>query len=342
MLPYELLADVVALYVAQTLDVRALLPLACASHALRRLVLPHMLRCVELASPAAAQRFVRMLRSSPAAWPLLHAVWWHRIDAGGLCHDVADASALAAAACETLLGHAPLLEEAAWISASQMGGLLVGTHLSTRPVGPWCRGAATSQAGLASQLAACSITDRREAQAARAVWALHFVCCTLETWQHRLLETLGTVTHLTVTLYPALFIDDDKFEHCLRRLLAVAPLLRHLLLRVGHDAMNIGSRVRRIDRSRSIAAAAARVGDPRVRVVGAPTTFGRAGHGLEEDVARHTHIEWQARTRGKAGPWPDPPTELPLAEPGSGHQTTYHSFWLARDQLGGNEPIEDS
>ncbi|CEH16958.1 hypothetical protein CBOM_03036 [Ceraceosorus bombacis] len=201
----------------------------------------------------------------------------------------------------TVTWRTPPVHQAAWYSISRIGGLLVGHHYCTKPVGSWCTGEDLSTAlewnarleGRADQL--------------RAPWAYHLVVCTLENWMPLLLRSAEwcTITHLTITLYPSLWIDQDLFEHVLRTLLSQSalPLLQHLVLLVGHDGFAVGSRVRRIDRSRAIAAAASRIADPRLRVLGAPTHFGTAGQGLAEDVEKYTRRGWEARIRGEKGPW---------------------------------------
>lgn len=262
---------------------RTLRSLCLVSHEVRDLAQPLLYKTLRLRDDLSATLLTRTLRGKPHLKHSIRAAWWGKVNP------------------LDQTWRPPPAHEAAWYSVSRIGGLLVGHHYCTKPAGTWC------QDGDLSALLACKATLSNRGGELRVPWAYHLVVCTLENWMPLMLRSAewSTITHLTVTLYPSLWIDQDLFEHVLRTLLShsALPLLEHLTLLVGHDGFAAGSRVRRIDRSRAIAAAASRIADSRLRVLGAPTHFGTAGQGLAEDVEKYTRGGWEARLRGEKGPW---------------------------------------
>ncbi|SPO22964.1 uncharacterized protein UTRI_01642 [Ustilago trichophora] len=103
----------------------------------------------------------------------------------------------------------------------------------------------------------------------REIYAYHLCTATLEPWINPLLSSLRSLRLITLTFYPGHLLDDDKLEHMLRRILSPSecPRLEILLIRIVFDAASAGSRMRRFERTKTIAGAADRIGDERVRVM---------------------------------------------------------------------------
>ncbi|SPO24676.1 uncharacterized protein UTRI_01642_B [Ustilago trichophora] len=103
----------------------------------------------------------------------------------------------------------------------------------------------------------------------REIYAYHLCTATLEPWINPLLSSLRSLRLITLTFYPGHLLDDDKLEHMLRRILSPSecPRLETLLIRIVFDAASAGSRMRRFERTKTIAGAADRIGDERVRVM---------------------------------------------------------------------------
>ena len=123
----------------------------------------------------------------------------------------------------------------------------------------------------------------------REIYAYHLTTATLEAFINPLLSSLRSLRLITITFYPGHLLDDDKLEHMLRRILSPheCPRLQTLLLRIVFDAASGGSRMRRFERTKTIAGAADRIGDERVRVM---LVHNRVGEGelvrLNEEEAR--------------------------------------------------------
>ncbi|CBQ71683.1 conserved hypothetical protein [Sporisorium reilianum SRZ2] len=127
------------------------------------------------------------------------------------------------------------------------------------------------------------------------IYAYHLCTATLEAWINPLLASLRTLRLVTLTFYPGHLLDDDKLEHMLRRLLSRAenPRLEVLLIRIVFDAASAGSRMRRFERTKTIAGAVERVGDERVRVM---LVNARAGEGELVRVGEGEGV-WSAGSR---------------------------------------------
>ena len=103
----------------------------------------------------------------------------------------------------------------------------------------------------------------------REIYAYHLCIATLEPWINPLFSSLRSLRLITITFYPGHLLDDDKLEHMLRRILSPneCPRLQTLLIRIVFDAASAGSRLRRFERTKTIAGAVDRIGDERVRVM---------------------------------------------------------------------------
>lgn len=103
----------------------------------------------------------------------------------------------------------------------------------------------------------------------REIYAYHLTLATLEPFINPLLASLRSLRLITLTFYPGHLLDDDKLEHTLRRILSrtECPRLATLLIRIVFDAASAGSRMRRFERTKTIAGAVDRIGDERVRVM---------------------------------------------------------------------------
>ncbi|GAK63301.1 uncharacterized protein PAN0_003d1505 [Moesziomyces antarcticus] len=118
----------------------------------------------------------------------------------------------------------------------------------------------------ASTLVSCqaSLQKRRRG---REIYAYHVCTATLESWITPLFASLRSLRLITLSFYPGHILDDDKLEHMLRRILAENAKLERLLIRIVLDAASAGSRMRRFERTKTIAGAADRIGDERIRVM---------------------------------------------------------------------------
>ncbi len=131
-------------------------------------------------------------------------------------------------------------------------------------------GVARDEDGQASSLvpepSAISTSSRRRR---REIYAYHLCTATLEPWINPLLASIRSLRLITITFYPGHLLDDDKLEHMLRRILSPSecPRLQTLLIRIIFDAASAGSRMRRFERTKTIAGAVDRIGDERVRVM---------------------------------------------------------------------------
>ncbi|KAF6767097.1 hypothetical protein PSEUBRA_002528 [Kalmanozyma brasiliensis GHG001] len=103
----------------------------------------------------------------------------------------------------------------------------------------------------------------------REIYAYHLTLATLEPFINPLLSSIRSLRLITLTFYPGHLLDDDKLEHTLRRILSPneCPRLETLLIRIVFDAASAGSRMRRFERTKTIAGAVDRIGDERVRVM---------------------------------------------------------------------------
>lgn len=121
--------------------------------------------------------------------------------------------------------------------------------------------------GLADTVSGQSGVRKRRRR--REIYAYHLCTATLEPWINPLLASLRSLRLITITFYPGHLLDDDKLEHMLRRILSPSetPRLQTLLIRIVFDANSAGSRMRRFERTKTIAGAADRIGDERVRVM---------------------------------------------------------------------------
>ncbi len=124
-----------------------------------------------------------------------------------------------------------------------------------------------------------------------------------------LLAHMPTLVRLTLTIYPGAVVDNDELEHVLRLLLsrATLPLLRRLTVCIAHDRLSIGSRIRRIDRSRTVQGAAERVcaADPlanrhRIRVRTASREFATRPEEVMHDVESFIRADWEQRCARRA------------------------------------------
>ncbi|PWN88526.1 hypothetical protein FA10DRAFT_268711 [Acaromyces ingoldii] len=175
------------------------------------------------------------------------------------------------------------LQEAAWITTDeQAGGFRIGHAVSVHG---------------------------KESETDEALLHYHLVLPSLEAWVHTLLRSIargeqGTLVSVTITFYPGLVLDDDKLEHLLRRILSLLSESHppaKLTVLVGHDSVALGSRLRRMDRSRTISQAARRIGDERLIVEGANGfAFGLpGGKGLQDDVVEYTQSGWRTRIQAR-------------------------------------------
>lgn len=168
----------------------------------------------------------------------------------------------------------------------------------------------TEGRGLISAQQALAQLRRRK----REIYAYHLCTATLEPWINPLLSSLRSLRLITITFYPGHLLDDDKLEHMLRRILSPSecPRLETLLIRIVFDAASAGSRMRRFERTKTIAGAVDRIGDERVRVmlvnnrvgegelVALPKTSLGAGSGGGEEV---NPVSRKAITLTKEGWW---------------------------------------
>lgn len=159
------------------------------------------------------------------------------------------------------------LEEMAWMSLNPVGGFFIGHHLS--------RNLKVVQE-LQGSMQDSQIRTERD------VLFYHIVTPVLDDWIHRRITTMASLTHLQITvsffsqplfqsplilsslplslnqIYPGLVLDDDKFQYVIQKLLS-SSTLTSILLEVGLDPQAQGSRLRRIDRSKSISQAIGRI-----------------------------------------------------------------------------------
>nr|CDI52348.1 hypothetical protein BN887_05370 [Melanopsichium pennsylvanicum 4] len=131
--------------------------------------------------------------------------------------------------------------------------------LESEPVDPSC-----SPSPLAS-----AQQQIRHSRRNREIYAYHLTTATLDPFINPLLSSLRSLRLITLTFYPGHLLDDDKLEHMLRRILSPSecPRLQTLLIRIVFDTASAGSRMRRFERTKTIAGAADRIGDERVRVM---------------------------------------------------------------------------
>jgi hypothetical protein len=118
----------------------------------------------------------------------------------------------------------------------------------------------------ASTLAWCQASLQKQRRG-REIYAYHVCTATLESWITPLFASLRSLRLITLSFYPGHILDDDKLEHMLRRILAENAKLERLLIRIVLDAASAGSRMRRFERTKTIAGAADRIGDERIRVM---------------------------------------------------------------------------
>lgn len=133
----------------------------------------------------------------------------------------------------------------------------------------------------------------------REIYAYHICTATLEPFIQPLLSSIRSLRLITLTFYPGHPLDDDKLEHMLRRILSPleTPRLETLLIRICFDAASAGSRMRRFERTKTIAGAVDRIGDERVRVM---LVHGRVGEGELVELGAEAGI-WSSVSRKAIG-----------------------------------------
>ncbi|PWN23884.1 hypothetical protein BCV69DRAFT_279793 [Microstroma glucosiphilum] len=180
-------------------------------------------------------------------------------------------------------------------------------------------------------------------QTRRLPWRYRLITGSLDPTLPKLFHALDTLTHIELTLYPGTLLDHDLLEHQLRLLLDPAhmPLLRELLVFVGHDAVSSGSRLARLTHAKTVKLAVDRVDDRRCKCITARRTFGTAGcKGSEKDVKKDIIEGWLQATQGEheiVCSDVDDGQEDPVVSAG----TPWINGWLARDVNGTNDPIEE-
>lgn len=216
------------------------------------------------------------------------------------------------------LDNFPLLEEAAWITNDELvGGFLVGHSYSTRPEGRWCSPPERSrrasdgnkhdnsiQVNLAAFQRLSTSPSLREGPLYGSppklqIYDYHLMAPTLTGTFHRLFARMPTIVELKITLYPGAVLDDDELEYVLRRILSptVLPLLQRLTINIAHDRLAIGSRIRRIDRSRTVISCCERIADSRLDVQSAGREFGTTLAEVADDIIAYGREDWEARVR---------------------------------------------
>ncbi|KAJ1029870.1 hypothetical protein NDA13_003109 [Ustilago tritici] len=174
------------------------------------------------------------------------------------------------------------------------------------------------QPGSSNSPADDSIADRSAVphrRRRREIYAYHLCTATLEPWINPLLSSIRSLRLITITFYPGHLLGDDKLEHMLRRILSPSecPRLHTLLIRIVFDAASAGSRMRRFERTKTIAGAVDRIGDERVRVMLLNNIVGEGelvalpskemGEGREEDAVSVSPLSRKAITLTKEGWW---------------------------------------
>lgn len=136
------------------------------------------------------------------------------------------------------------------------------------------------------------------------IYAYHLCTATLEPFINPLFASIRTLRLITLTFYPGHLLDDDKLEHMLRRILSPeCPRLETLLLRIVFDAASAGSRMRRFERTKTIAGAVDRIGDERVRVMLVNNRVGEGELVAGEPGGGGSALSRKAITLTKEGWW---------------------------------------
>lgn len=97
-------------------------------------------------------------------------------------------------------------------------------------------------------------------------------------------------------------LDDDKIEHVLRKIISTSNVLS-IILEIGHSSIDFGSRLRRIDKSKSISKAIERIlirrnkSDQDVDIVVRTCQYGFRNGNLEEDVKFLLRSSWEEGVR---------------------------------------------
>lgn len=139
----------------------------------------------------------------------------------------------------------------------------------------------------------------------RTIWAMHLVVSSLCHWIPRIMDRIGSITHVTITLYPTLFASDSKTEHTLIRMLRDNNVLQSLLVR---DARGEGtkfwsSRKDWADRRIVWDGMLARINDERLTVQMAPDFDWSLPS--DKTAEAFTRQQWEEAVyqTGSLGPW---------------------------------------